>query len=69
MVSHQIDDVHCKFQKLEELEKNGWVIDVPKKKPIKVCVYITLVNFLLYCVSTSLLLYLNILLVVVKPCM
>lgn len=43
MVSHQIDDVHCKFQRLEELEKNGWVIeDVPKKKPMKVCVCISL---------------------------
>lgn len=40
MVSHQIDDVHCKFQRLEELERNDWVIeDVPKKKPMKVCVY------------------------------
>lgn len=38
MVSHQIDDVQHKFRRLEELEKNGWVVeqDVPKKKPMKV---------------------------------
>ena len=38
MVSHQIDDVHHKFCRLEEMEKNGWVMeqDVPKKKPMKV---------------------------------
>ena len=38
MVSHQIDDVQMKFLQLEEIEKNGWVVnhDVPKKKPMKV---------------------------------
>ena len=47
MVSHQIDDVQHKFHRLEELERNGWVIeqDVPKKKPMKV--YITCSSALL----------------------
>ena len=40
MVSHQIDDVQHKFRQLEQLEKNNWVVerDVPKKKPMKVCI-------------------------------
>ena len=43
MVSHQIDDVQHKFLQLEELEKNGWVVqqEIPKKKPMKVCVTTT----------------------------
>jgi len=52
MVSHQIDDVQRKFNQLEQLEKNGWVIeqDLPKKKQMKVC-YI--------CITFSFMLYLN----------
>ena len=38
MVSCQVDDVNMKFSKLDDLEKNGWVIQevVPRKKPVKV---------------------------------
>lgn len=37
MVSYQIDDVQHKFLRLEELEKNGWVVEqvASKKKPMK----------------------------------
>ena len=67
MVSYQIDDVQHKFLQLEELEKNGWVVEqvAPKKKPMKVCTYHKFLTSLLWynCVSTVLLLYLNILLV------
>jgi len=39
-VSYQVDNVNLKFAQLDELEKNGWVLQevVPKKKPLKVCI-------------------------------
>jgi len=43
MVSCQVDNVNLKFAQLEELEKSGWVVQeiVPKKKPVKVRVMVT----------------------------